>query len=104
MHALYLARRFALCLPLYLLIAIAAAAPARAQDSKDLSVLLSASTIKAPQPTIILHWNRDQYAKSYFVYRKAKTDAAWPQNPLETLDSNATRFVDDNVEIGKGYE
>lgn len=104
MDSLYLSTRALPALVLFLLASLLPLQTAQAQDSKDFSVLLRATVAKGLQPTITIHWNPDQYAKTYYIYRKSKSDAAWPQNALAVLDSNATEYADDNVEIGKGYE
>ncbi|HVZ41180.1 MAG TPA: T9SS type A sorting domain-containing protein [Candidatus Kapabacteria bacterium] len=103
MTLLPLARRFA---PVVIVagIALAALSPARAQESKDFAVMLRADVAKAPRPTITLHWNRDAYTTSYGIWRKAPTDADWPQTPRVTLDSTATSWTDTAVAVGAAYE
>lgn len=77
---------------------------ASAQVSRDLAVLASATVSESPKPLITVRWNQDPYAKSYMIFRKLKTEQAFPAAALVTLDSTALRYTDEDVKVGTGYE
>ncbi|HFC00869.1 MAG TPA: discoidin domain-containing protein, partial [Phaeodactylibacter sp.] len=69
---------------------------------QERSVQLSATTQTNP-PQINLQWKPDFGATKYVVYRKALNDTNWG-NPIATLAGSATSYVDNNVQVGVGYE
>jgi len=75
-----------------------------AQVSRDLAVMASAKISESPAPSITIHWNRDDYAKSYVIFRKFKTDQSFSLSPIASLDSTAQFFKDEDVTVGTGYE
>lgn len=71
-------------------------------SAEERSVQLSAVTQTSP-PQIRLNWKADAGASKYVVYRKALNDATWG-TPITQLAGNATTYMDNNVEVGVGYE
>lgn len=75
-----------------------------AQIAKDLAVRAWTTISATKKPWIMLHWNVDPYAKSYSIWRKLKTDVAFPTDPVASLDSTAVVWKDTSASIGTGYE
>ena len=89
---------------LLILVSVISSLAAGAQASRDLAVMASATVSESPKPSITIRWNRDDYAKSYQIWRKFKTDQAFPTASIASLDSTAQFFADENVIVGTGYE
>ncbi|HEX3720048.1 MAG TPA: fibronectin type III domain-containing protein, partial [Verrucomicrobiae bacterium] len=88
---------------LALAMVLAAVCSAKADDTFVYAVQISAAVQTNP-PQITLDWEADPFgAKSYAIYRKAKTDTSWG-NSLITLDGSATNWTDTNVIVGSNYE
>ncbi len=66
------------------------------------SVQIWVETSENP-PQITLQWINDPDATGYSVSRKNKGSASWG-TVLASLPADSTRYVDINVEKGKGYE
>ncbi|OGU41078.1 MAG: hypothetical protein A2X61_14305 [Ignavibacteria bacterium GWB2_35_12] len=88
---------------LVLLISIFSNSNLYSQDSKDFVVFLTADVTKTPTPSIKLNWRTNSYARTFYVFRKEKESTSWGYT-IATLDSNATSYTDNNVEVGKAYE
>ncbi|MDB6039337.1 MAG: hypothetical protein JWM99_3178 [Verrucomicrobiales bacterium] len=73
-----------------------------ALDAIEYTVQVTATTTVSP-PQIILNWTTDEYARSFTIRRKLKTDAVW-SSPLAVLAGSAITFTDLNVSIGSAYE
>lgn len=52
---------------------------------------------------LTLNWLKDPDATTYFVFKKAKTATAWG-TAIATVSKDSTRYVDNNVQVGKAYE
>jgi hypothetical protein len=86
-----------------LAIALGAAGYAKADDTFVYAVQISA-VVQSNPPQIRLNWEPDPYgAKSYAIYRKAKTATAWG-DPIATLNGSFTNYADLNVIVGSNYE
>ena len=68
---------------------------------RDYAVELTAQVSLDP-PQITLHWQGDQYARSYVINRKARNSTEWKQ--VGTAAGHDTWFVDPDVTPGVGYE
>lgn len=66
------------------------------------SVLLWVETQEAPA-SITLNWIADPDATNYYVFRKTKSATTWG-NFIANVSKDSTRYVDKNIEVGKGYE
>lgn len=75
----------------------------RAVDMTWTFAVQMSATVTADPPRIELHWPADPFPiSSYTVHRKALGDATWGDGV--PLGGDATRFVDENVEVGNRYE
>jgi len=75
---------------------------AQMPSAEERSVQLSA-TVSADPPQINLTWKEDTGASKYVVYRKSLEAETWG-TPIANLQGSATSYVDNNVEVGIGYE
>jgi len=66
------------------------------------SVLLWVETQESPA-SITLNWIADPDATNYYVFRKTKSATSWGSF-IANVSKDSTRYVDKNVEVGKGYE
>ncbi len=71
-------------------------------SAEERSVQLSA-TVENDPPKINLTWKEDAGASKYIVYRKSLEANSWG-DPIATLPGSATTYIDENVEVGVGYE
>ncbi len=61
------------------------------------------AAVNADPARIELKWTTDQFpVRHYTVHRKAPGDAEWSEGV--TLDSGATSYIDESVELGRIYE
>ncbi|MCX7737572.1 MAG: T9SS type A sorting domain-containing protein [Candidatus Kapabacteria bacterium] len=74
----------------------------RRVQPQDLAVMATAHLQSNP-PGIVLRWNKRDNALQYQISRKMKNESSWSA-PLATLESDATTYIDLNVEEGKAYE
>ncbi|MEM6963960.1 MAG: PKD domain-containing protein [Bacteroidota bacterium] len=75
---------------------------AQMPSAEERSVQLSA-TVQTNPPQIQLTWKSDPTATKYVVYRKTLAAESWGV-ALDTLAGSATQYLDQNVQIGVGYE
>jgi hypothetical protein len=86
-----------------LAIAFGAADRVKADDTFVYAVQISA-IVQTNPPQITLDWEPDPYgAKSYTIYRKAKTGTTWG-DAMATLGGSITNWSDTNVIVGSNYE
>lgn len=71
--------------------------------SSDFAVLINVE-IDEQAPSITLKWKYNELAKAFYVYRKRQSEMYFPQQAIATLDSTATQFTDNNIQIGVEYE
>lgn len=84
-------------------LALLPAVAARAVDMTWTYAVQLSATVSADPPRIELNWPADPFPISrYTVHRKAPAENAW--NEGVPLSGDATRFTDENVEVGKTYE
>lgn len=87
---------------LFVLFSFLQIAHTQAPTPEERSVQVSATTQTSP-PQITLNWVVDAGASEYVIHRKGLNDISWG-NPIATLSGSATSFVDNNVQVGIGYE
>ncbi len=87
-----------------LLLVVFFAVPTSAQRPKNFAVMMSATIAEQPAPSITLRWDADKNATDIQIFRKAKSDAGWPQDPIADLDADATEWTDTDVTVGTPYE
>lgn len=75
----------------------------RAITARDGAIMIDAEVIIGLQTTVTLHWNLNEQAKQYIIYRK-ELGQMFTETPLATLDSTIDTWTDSNVEEGKIYE
>ena len=75
-----------------------------AQRPKNFAVMMSATLVESPQPSITLHWDADKNATDIQIFRKAKEDGSWPQEPIADLEADAVEWTDTDVRVGDSYE
>ena len=86
-----------------LLFFVLSAAFLKAQNySIKASVLIWVETQESPA-SITLNWIADPDATNYYVFRKTKSATSWGSF-IANVSKDSTRYVDKNVEVGKGYE
>ncbi len=71
-------------------------------SAEERSVQLSV-TVENDPPKINLTWKEDTGASKYIVYRKSLEANSWG-DPVANLPGSATSYIDENVEVGVGYE
>ena len=78
--------------------------PSAAQLPRELAVMLSATVVGGPTPSITLHWDLDPNGKQITISKKLKSEYSWPTGADIMLDSTVTQWTDTNVEVGAAYD